>query len=138
MKNFVVSSLEVLTGVIFFIIIIGAMLAGYRSMVWVGQGLLGAIIGLVGGGIVAIFTTGIIYLLLSINANLVSLNALGYSAKPSSFINLNDSQEQKPKIINPPVASRQKYEEEIQKYKAEAEYLREELAKRQTSVSKEG
>lgn len=70
MKKFVVGSLEVFTGAIFFIIVVCAMVVGYES----GGGFFGAIVGLVVGGVFAVFSTGIVYILLSINANLIALN----------------------------------------------------------------
>lgn len=74
MKKLVVGSLEVLTGVMFFLIVIIAMIVGYSEMAWMDRGFLGAVIGLLVGGITAIFSTGVVYLLLSINANLVAIN----------------------------------------------------------------
>ena len=76
MKNLVIKSLEMLTGVVFFFIAIAPAVGGYAAGLvmarayGLGQGasgVMGAVIGLGVGIILAVLFTGLIYVLLSIN-----------------------------------------------------------------------
>ena len=87
MKNFVVRSLEVLTGLIFFGIALFWAVAGYFSGLTLDPkdpqsgGLLGALVGLGMGILVAVFVTGVVYVLLSINEKLGSIRDELHSAR---------------------------------------------------------
>jgi len=70
MKEFVVNWLETITGIGFVLIVIAATVSGAQG------GPVGALVGLVAGFVVGIFTTGLVYTLLSINERLGNIQTL--------------------------------------------------------------